>query len=89
MVDAAVAAVEAQFGSADVLVNTDTALLAGVARGAANPEKLIEAFTRAILLGRPGRQEDLARAIVFLAGDDASFVTGQVLSVSGGLTMNG
>jgi len=68
---------------------TDTALLAGVAAGAANPEKLIEAFTRAIPLGRLGQPEDLARAIVFFGSDDASFITGQVLSVSGGLTMNG
>ena len=68
---------------------TDTALLAGVAEGAANPEKLIEAFTRAIPLGRLGQPDDLAKAIVFFASDDASFITGQVLSVSGGLTMNG
>jgi 2-hydroxycyclohexanecarboxyl-CoA dehydrogenase len=70
-------------------VPTDTALLAGVAEGAANPEKLIEAFTRAIPLGRLGQPNDLASAIAFLGSDDASFVTGQVLSVSGGLTMNG
>lgn len=68
---------------------TDTALLAGVAEGAANPEKLMEAFTRAIPLGRIGKPDDLAGAIVFLASDDAAFITGQVLSVSGGLTMNG
>ena len=68
---------------------TDTALLAGVAEGAPNPEKLIEAFTRAIPLGRFGQPEELARAIVFFSSDDASFITGQVLSVSGGLTMNG
>src|SRR5690606_35399250 len=68
---------------------TDTALLAGVAEGAPNPEKLLEAFTRAIPLGRLGRPEDLAAAIVFLGSDEASFITGQVLSVSGGLTMNG
>jgi 2-hydroxycyclohexanecarboxyl-CoA dehydrogenase len=68
---------------------TDTALLAGVAEGAANPEKLIDAFTRAIPLGRLGQPGDLASAIAFLGSDDASFVTGQVLSVSGGLTMNG
>ena len=68
---------------------TDTALLAGVAAGAASPEKLIEAFTKAIPLGRLGQPDDLAGAIAFLASDDAAFVTGQVLSVSGGLTMNG
>ena len=68
---------------------TDTALLAGVAEGAANPEKLIEAFTRAIPLGRLGQPDDLAGAIAFFASNDASFITGQVVSVSGGLTMNG
>ena len=68
---------------------TDTALLAGVAEGAPNPEKLLEAFTRAIPLGRPGQPDDLASAIVFFASSDASFITGQVISVSGGLTMNG
>lgn len=68
---------------------TDTALLAGVAAGAANPEKLVEAFTKAIPLGRLGQPNDLAGAIAYMGSDDASFVTGQVLSVSGGLTMNG
>ena len=68
---------------------TDTALLAGVAEGAGNPEKLLEAFTRAIPLGRLGQPDDLASAIAFFASDDAGFITGQVLSVSGGLTMNG
>jgi len=68
---------------------TDTALLAGVTSGAPNPEKLVEAFTKAIPLGRLGQPDDLAGAIVFFGSDDAGFVTGQVLSVSGGLTMNG
>lgn len=68
---------------------TDTALLAGVAEGAPNPEKLLEAFTKAIPLGRLGQADDLASAIVFFGSDDASFITGQVISVSGGLTMNG
>jgi 2-hydroxycyclohexanecarboxyl-CoA dehydrogenase len=68
---------------------TDTALLAGVTSGAPNPEKLVEAFTKAIPLGRLGQPNDLAGAILFFGSDDASFITGQVLSVSGGLTMNG
>jgi len=68
---------------------TDTALLAGVTEAAPNPEKLREAFVRAIPLGRLGQPDDLAGAIVFFASDDASFITGQVVSVSGGLTMNG
>ena len=68
---------------------TDTALFAGFKEGAANPEKLVEAFTRSIPLGRIGQPDDLPGAILFFAGDDAAFVTGQVLSVSGGLTMVG
>lgn len=68
---------------------TDTALFASYKEGAGNPEKLIEAFTRAIPLGRIGQPEDLPGAILFFASDDAAYVTGQVLSVSGGLTMNG
>src|SRR5574337_876444 len=68
---------------------TDTALLAGVAEGARDPAKLIEAFKSAIPLGRLGQPEDLASAIVFFGSDDAAFITGQVISVSGGLTMHG
>lgn len=68
---------------------TDTALLADVAEGARDPAKLIEAFRSAIPLGRLGQGDDLASAIAFFASDDAGFVTGQVLSVSGGLTMHG
>ncbi len=68
---------------------TDTALLASVTDGAANPEKLREAFRRSIPLGRLGSPDDLPGAVLFFASDDASFVTGQVLSVSGGLTMAG
>ena len=68
---------------------TDTALLAGVAEGARDPAKLLEAFRSAIPLGRLGQPDDLAGAIAFFGSDDASFITGQVVSVSGGLTMHG
>ena len=68
---------------------TDTALLAGFAEGAANPEKLMDAFKKAIPLGRLGQPDDLAGAIAFLGSADAAFITGQVISVSGGLTMHG
>lgn len=68
---------------------TDTALFADYKQGAGNPEKLMEAFTRSIPLGRIGQPDDLPGAILFFASDDAAYVTGQVLSVSGGLTMNG
>jgi 2-hydroxycyclohexanecarboxyl-CoA dehydrogenase len=68
---------------------TDTALFENYKQGAGNPDKLVEAFTRSIPLGRIGQPEDLPGAILFFASDDAAYVTGQVISVSGGLTMNG
>jgi len=68
---------------------TDTALFDGFKQGASNPEKLVEAFTRSIPLGRIGQPDDLPGAVLFFASADAAFVTGQVLSVSGGLTMVG
>jgi 2-hydroxycyclohexanecarboxyl-CoA dehydrogenase len=68
---------------------TDTALLATVTNASANPEKLREAFRRSIPVGRLGQPDDLVGAVLFFASNDAAFVTGQVLSVSGGLTMAG
>jgi 2-hydroxycyclohexanecarboxyl-CoA dehydrogenase len=55
----------------------------------AQAERLQEALLRAIPMGRLGAPEDVAAAISFFASEDAGFVTGQVLSVSGGLTMAG
>jgi len=66
-----------------------TKLYSNYKEGARNPEKLDEAFRRAIPLGRLGEATDLPGAICFLASDDAAFITGQVISVSGGLTMAG
>ena len=63
---------------------TDTALLATVTDTAANPEKLREAFRRAIPIGRLGEVDDVAKAIRYLASDDSSFVTGAELVVDGG-----
>ncbi len=68
---------------------TDTALFDAYKLGAGNPEKLERAFERSIPMGRIGQPDDLPGAIEFFASDDAAYVTGQVLSVSGGLTMNG
>jgi 2-hydroxycyclohexanecarboxyl-CoA dehydrogenase len=63
---------------------TDTPLLAGISEGA---EKLMAAIVRSIPLGRVGRPEEIARAILFFASPDADYITGQTLSVNGGLTM--
>ena len=54
---------------------------------AAVSPKLAESLKRVIPWGRLGVPEDVAPAVVFLASDDAGFITGQTLSVSGGLTM--
>ena len=62
---------------------TDTPLLAAV------PEGHLEAFKKAIPLRRFAQPSEVADAVVFFAGDQSSYVTGQVLSVSGGLTMVG
>ncbi|HVQ97798.1 MAG TPA: SDR family oxidoreductase [Mycobacterium sp.] len=62
---------------------TDTPLFA------AQPEKLKEALVKAIPFRRLARPEEVAAAVLFFASDAASFITGQVISVSGGLTMAG
>lgn len=53
------------------------------------PEKHQEAFVKATAMRRLARPSEIADAVVFFASDQASFVTGQVLSVSGGLTFAG
>ena len=73
----------------DVTVNcvcpgpTDTPLMAAV------PDKMKEAFARVTPMRRLAKPSEIADAILFFAGPQAQFVTGQVLSVSGGLTMAG
>ncbi|MGH3999550.1 MAG: SDR family oxidoreductase, partial [Pseudonocardiaceae bacterium] len=53
------------------------------------PEKIQTGLTRAIPFRRLGSPEEVADAVRFFASDSADFITGQVLSVSGGLTMAG
>jgi 2-hydroxycyclohexanecarboxyl-CoA dehydrogenase len=68
---------------------TETPLFAAVTAGARDPARLREAFRNAIPLGRFALPADIAGAILFLASEEAGYITGQVLSVSGGLTMCG
>lgn len=51
------------------------------------PEKIREGMIASIPMGRMGQPEDIARAVCFLASDDASYITGQVLVVDGGLVI--
>jgi 2-hydroxycyclohexanecarboxyl-CoA dehydrogenase len=53
----------------------------------AQPERMREALTRAIPFRRIARPEEIAEAVMFFLGRRTDYVTGQVLSVSGGLTM--
>ena len=50
-------------------------------------ERLKQGMVNATVMGRSGEPEEVAAAIAFLASDDASYVTGQTLNVSGGLAM--
>ena len=68
---------------------TDTPLLAAVAGDDERGQKVRAALVSAIPMKRVGQPEDIPGAVCFLASDDASFITGQTISVSGGLTMHG
>ena len=52
------------------------------------PQELVQAGIERTPLGRAGMAEDMAAAVVFLASDEASFITGQVLAVDGGLVIS-
>jgi 2-hydroxycyclohexanecarboxyl-CoA dehydrogenase len=63
---------------------TDTPMLRAIA---ATNARLVEKLERSIPLGRLGRPEDIAAMVAFLCTDSAGYVTGQTISVSGGITM--
>ena len=66
---------------------TETPLLEGMLGAGEASAKMVEALRRAVPMRRLGRPEDVAAAVAFLASDAAGYITGQTLSVSGGLTM--
>ena len=48
------------------------------------PPKVLDSIVAQIPVGRLGQPEEIARAVVFLASDDAGFITGSTLTVNGG-----
>jgi len=66
---------------------TDTPLIRGMADELGDGEKFIEALTRAVPMRRLAEPDDIAPAVEFLVSAEAGYITGQTLSVSGGLTM--
>jgi 2-hydroxycyclohexanecarboxyl-CoA dehydrogenase len=68
---------------------TDTPILRGFLGEGEAGQKVYDALVRAIPMKRVGQPEDIPGLVAFLASDEAGFITGQVISVSGGLTMAG
>jgi 2-hydroxycyclohexanecarboxyl-CoA dehydrogenase len=66
---------------------TDTPLLAGIIAGAQDAQRTVEALKRAVPMRRLAQPEEVAAAVAFFASEEAGFITGQTLSVNGGLTM--
>ena len=79
----------------NVLINTicpgptDTPAMDAFVGSGEQGQKIRDAMVRSVPLGRIGRPDDYAGLAAFLASDDAVFMTGQTISVSGGLTMHG
>ena len=67
---------------------TDTAILQSFLEGP-DSTKIAEGLKRAIPMRRFGTPEDYPGLVAFLLSDDAAYITGQTISVSGGLTMQG
>jgi 2-hydroxycyclohexanecarboxyl-CoA dehydrogenase len=66
---------------------TDTQLLHGLMASSEEGKRILDAVVRQIPLRRLARPEEIANAVAFLVGDESAYITGQTLSVSGGLTM--
>lgn len=82
-----------EFATQGVTVNavspgpTDTPLFASLAGAGGSSAKTMAALERAVPMRRLGRPADVAGAVAFLASDEAGYITGQTLSVNGGLAM--
>lgn len=68
---------------------TDTPMLSAFLNEGERGRRVYEGLQSAMPMRRLGRPEDIPGMIVFFASDDAAFMTGQIISVSGGLTMHG
>ena len=66
---------------------TDTPLLGAITAASADAGRAIAGMTRAVPMRRLGQPDDIAPVVAVLASEAAGYVTGQTLSVSGGLTM--
>jgi 2-hydroxycyclohexanecarboxyl-CoA dehydrogenase len=66
---------------------TETPMLEDIINSGESNAKMIDAIRRVVPMRRLGRPQDIAGAVAFLASDRAAFITGQTLSVNGGLTM--
>lgn len=80
-------AVAKELGSRNITVNAVAPGYVPTDLTADLPQDLVEGLLQLTPLGRPGTADDIAHAVAFFASDEASFITGQVLSVDGGMMM--
>ena len=81
------AALAVELGPQGIRVNSVAPGLTKTDMSDTAPQEMVDALVAQTPLGRIGKPEDIARAVVFLASDDASWITGQVLQSSGGLML--
>jgi len=81
-----------EWGASGVRVNSIAPGPIGETEGMARlapTEASVKAWTRTVPMGRFGRKDDIAKAALWLCSEDASYITGVVLPVDGGLSLNG